>query len=62
MGQVIGATNARGEYPTEAPCTPQDLLMTIYRHLGIDAHHEFTDFTGRPIPVLQHGEAIRRLI
>ena len=36
MGQVIGATNSKAEYPTERPLTPQDLLATVYRHLGID--------------------------
>ena len=36
MGQVVGATNRRGEYPNERPLTPKDLLATIYRHLGID--------------------------
>src|SRR5262249_42189004 len=62
MGQVVGSTNARGEYPNEQPVTPQDLLATIYRHLGIDIEHSFTDFTGRPIPVLGHGQPIRALI
>jgi hypothetical protein len=61
MGQVIGATNARGEYPTHTPVTPQDLLATIYRHLGIDPHHTFIDHTGRPIPVLYRGEPIAPL-
>lgn len=62
MGQVVGATNARGEYPTESPVTPQDLLATIYRHLGIDTHRTFTDAVGRPIPILHHGEPIRQLL
>ena len=48
MGQVIGATNRRGEYPAERPLTPQDLLATIYRHLGIDHRSAFRDFTDRP--------------
>jgi hypothetical protein len=61
MGQVIGATNARGEYPANTPLTPQDLLATIYRHLHIDPRHEFTDSTGRPMPVLGQGEVIRQL-
>ena len=58
MGQVIGATNSKAEFPTERPLRPQDLLATIYRHLGIDHHFEFRDFAGRPIPILLHGEPI----
>jgi uncharacterized protein (DUF1501 family) len=61
MGQVVGATNSRGEYPKERPLTPQDLLATVYRHLGIDPRQEFRDFTGRPIPILSGGEAIAEL-
>jgi uncharacterized protein (DUF1501 family) len=62
MGQVVGASNARGEYPTAAPLTPQDLLATIYRHLGIDPGRHLTDSLGRPVPVLAGGEPIRQLI
>ena len=62
MGQVIGATNRRGEYPAERPLTPRDLLGTIYRHLGIDHRAEFRDQSGRPIPILPDGEPIRELI
>jgi uncharacterized protein (DUF1501 family) len=62
MGQVIGATNRRGEYPADRPLTPQDLLATIYRHLGIDPRAEFRDFSGRPIPILPEGEPIRELV
>jgi hypothetical protein len=62
MGQVIGATNSKAEYPAERPLTPQDLLATIYHHLGINHRHEFPDFSGRPIPVLSHGDPIRELV
>lgn len=62
MGQVIGSTNSKAEYPTERPLTPQDLMATIYRHLGIDASLSFPDFRGRPVPLLHHGEPIRELI
>jgi hypothetical protein len=47
-GQVIGATNRKGEHPVERPVGVYDLLATIYRHLGIDPQHEFIDFAGRP--------------
>lgn len=56
-----GATNSKGEYPKERPLAPQDLLATVYGHLGIDAHQEFRDFTGRPIPILGNGEGIPEL-
>ncbi len=62
MGQVIGATNRRGEYPAERPLTPRDLLATIYRHLGIDHRAEFHDLSGRPIRILPEGEPISELI
>jgi uncharacterized protein (DUF1501 family) len=60
-GQVVGATNSKGEYPKERPLTPKDLLATMYRHLGIDWRHEFKDHSGRPIPILNEGEPIREL-
>ncbi|MFN5076644.1 MAG: DUF1501 domain-containing protein [Planctomyces sp.] len=62
MGQVVGATTGRAEYPVERPLTPQDLLATIYRHLGIDPEHEFLDFAGRPQRILAHGQPIRELL
>ena len=62
MGQVIGATNRRGEYPVERPLTPRDLLATIDRHLGIDHRAEFRDLSGRPIRILPEGDPIRELI
>jgi len=62
MGQVIGATNSKAEYPTHRPLTPQDLLATIYHHLQIDPNHSFNDHSGRPIPILPHGEPIRELL
>jgi uncharacterized protein (DUF1501 family) len=61
MGQVIGATNSKAEFPTERPYTPQDLLATIYRHLGIDCAKTLPDFFGRPIRILDEGRPIREL-
>jgi uncharacterized protein (DUF1501 family) len=62
MGQVLGATNARGEYPTADPVTPQDVLATLYRHLGIDPGHHFTDSVGRPFPILDRGKPLAQLV
>lgn len=62
MGQVVGATNSKGEYPTECPYTPFDMLATIYRHLGIDTGQTLTDLSGRPVPILSEGSPIKELI
>jgi hypothetical protein len=63
MGQVIGATNARGEYPTQRRMTPNDLWATMFQHLGIDHDHtSFLDHTGRPMPILPHGTPIAELL
>jgi hypothetical protein len=62
MGQVIGATTSKAEYPVERPLSPQDLLATIYRHLGIDYRATIDDFNGRPVQILSEGEPIRELI
>ncbi len=61
MGQVIGATNSRGEYPTQRVLSPKDVLATMYQHLGIDPRHAWIDHTGRPQPILTDGTPIAEL-
>jgi hypothetical protein len=61
-GQVIGATDRRGEYVVERRVGVQDFLATIYRHLGIPAEQiAIPDFAGRPIPILHDGKPIPEL-
>jgi hypothetical protein len=62
MGQVIGSTTDKGEYPKDNPLSPNDLLATVYRYLGIDQHHAFVDRSGRPMPILPHGNPIAELL
>lgn len=61
MGQVIGSTNARGERPQDRPLQPNDVLASLYRHLGIDHHRAFVNPQGRPIPLLSSGDPIAEL-
>lgn len=61
-GQIVGATNRLGEYPTERPLTPNDLWATVYRLLGIDQERAFPDHLGRPMPILPYGEAIAEIL
>jgi hypothetical protein len=61
-GQVIGATDARGEEPIERRVGPGDFLATIYKHLGIDAQHTtLMSREGRPTPILSSGKPIDEL-
>jgi len=60
-GRVIGASDAKGAEPAENPKTPQDVLATMYRHLGVDATIQYTDHSGRPHPVLPSGTPIDEL-
>jgi uncharacterized protein (DUF1501 family) len=61
-GQIIGATNAHGEYPTERPLSPNDLWATVYRHLRINYDESFPDLQGRPMPILPFGSPIKELL
>lgn len=61
-GQVIGSTTAKGERPKDRPLDPNDLLATVFRHLGIDYAKTTLDNNGRPVPLIPHGTPIRELI
>ena len=60
-GRVVGSSDAHGAYPASEPKTPQDVLATVYDHLGIDYTASFNDHQGRPIPILPSGTPIREL-
>lgn len=61
-GQVIGATDPRGEDPIDRRVGPLDFLATVYRHLGIDSERAtIPNFAGRPVPILPGGQVIREL-
>jgi hypothetical protein len=62
MGQAIGTTNDKAEYPTSKPATPGCLLSTMYRVLGVDHRHVFHDQANRPLPILAEGQPIEDLI
>ena len=62
MGQVIGQTNSKGEYPAERTLDPNDLVATIYRFLGIAPETMLLDRRGRPLPLLPSGKPIRELL
>jgi hypothetical protein len=60
-GRVVGSSDSKGAEPASNPKTPQDVLATIYRHLGVDVTAQYADHSGRPHPVLPYGEPIEEL-
>ena len=60
-GRVVGASDSIGGEPGDNPKSPQDVLATMYRHLGIDVTAQYEDHTGRPHPVLGSGTPIDEL-
>lgn len=62
QGQIIGASNAKGEVPLETPYRPENILATIYRHLGIDPGTTIPDHDGRPRHLLDVRDPIAELV
>ena len=50
-GNVIGASDKIGKYPSSNPQKPENLAATIYQALGIPRDATYDDVTGRPHPV-----------
>jgi hypothetical protein len=61
MGQIIGASSPDGGLPDERPIGPNDVLATLYKHLGIDPHRNAVNLQGRPIQLLDGGDPIHEL-
>jgi hypothetical protein len=61
VGQVVGSTDRQAMYPADRPCSPGDVLATVYHFLSIDTHQEFPDHAGRPRPLLPGGQPIGEL-
>jgi hypothetical protein len=61
-GQVIGATDRRGEEAVERRASPADFIATVLQHLGIDLSKvPDKELSGRPSLVLAAGHPIREL-
>lgn len=61
-GQIIGATDARGEQVAGNPIRMQNVLATLYRVLGIDPGTTFPDYNGRPQYVLEDCQPVTELL
>lgn len=60
-GQVIGATDERGEYVTDRAIRPPEVAATIYHALGVDYSKTLVTPQGRPVPILPDCEPIHEL-
>ncbi|MGV3724782.1 MAG: DUF1501 domain-containing protein [Actinomycetota bacterium] len=60
-GQVIGATDEKGEYVTERPVRPAEVAATIYQALGVNYHANLATPSGRPVPILPDTAPIQEL-
>lgn len=60
-GRTVGASDAKGAYPSDKPLTPADLAATTYRLLGIDPATTLLDAEGRTHRLCD-GEPIKELL
>jgi hypothetical protein len=56
-GRVLGSSDEKGALPKSDPKPPQDVLATIYTHLGIDTEVSYMN-NGRPVQVLPFGKPL----
>jgi hypothetical protein len=62
MGQAVGTTSARGEYPKDRPYKVPHLLSTLYQAMGIDPSYTFPNNAGRPMYILDDREVVTELV
>ncbi len=57
-GTVIGDSMSKADVPRTQPIRPQDLMATIFDHLGIDPQTQLNNQAGRPVYLLEQGRPI----
>jgi len=60
-GQVIGASDDKGQGPANDAIAPDDVATSLFHALGIDSHKEYHTNTGRPIMISRDGKLIPQL-
>jgi uncharacterized protein (DUF1501 family) len=60
-GQVIGATDARGEQVKDRPVTVPDLYATLLAAFGLDGTRVYRTPGGRPIKLSAKGKVVKEL-
>ncbi|MCC7424024.1 MAG: DUF1501 domain-containing protein [Planctomycetaceae bacterium] len=62
QGQVVGESSSKVEVPKSTPISPQDLMTTVFHHLGIDRGLHYLDPAGRPTSMITSGKPIHEMI
>ena len=62
MGQMVGASTAKGERPKDNPITVPQLMSTLYGAIGIDPSQTFANGSGRPMYVLDDRQPVKELL
>ena len=60
-GFVLGKTDKHGAYTTQRPVSPADVAYTILDSLGIDPRKQLRTPDGRPLEILDQGDAVKEL-
>ncbi|WP_425614383.1 DUF1501 domain-containing protein [Anatilimnocola sp. NA78] len=60
-GQVLGASDDKGQGPAGDGFTPDQLAASFYHSLGIDFRKEYHTSTGRPVTIVREGSVIPAL-
>ncbi len=62
MGQVVGESSSKAEYPKSNKIGPQDLMATVFHVLGMDIGLHYYNQAGRPTPMIEGGKPIAELV
>jgi uncharacterized protein (DUF1501 family) len=62
MGQMVGATTAKGERPKDRAYTVPQVMSTLYRAIGVDPSQTFLNGAGRPMYILDDREPVKELL
>jgi hypothetical protein len=62
MGQAVGSSSSRGEYPKDQPYRASQVVSTLYRAIGIDPSLTFPNGSGRPMYILDDREPVKELL
>jgi hypothetical protein len=60
-GFVLGKTDKHGAFATQRPVSPADVAFTMLDALGIDPRKQLKAPDGRPIEILDSGDAVKEL-